>query len=207
MAKRKTSHNARALACLLCISIAAVSSINAQSIHALVHVDTPVSVWSEPDVATKLLDRLSGYRGVEFEVISDSLWQANESGSGYVSADVLARFGAEYRARYIISLANLEETLQTRKGLSIPLLLSRYSQVAVLSGTLRIVDSDKGRMVVQKDFEITLKSREQWQPLENDPNKAGLRTAASEKPALFAKLEWKAADEIAADILRTMKLK
>lgn len=207
MAKLKISHFASALTCWLCINIGAVSNISAQNIHALVHVETPISVWSEPDVATKLLDRLSGYRGVEFEVISDSLWRMNESGSGYVSADVLARLGVEFRARYIISLANLEETLQTRKGLSIPLLLSRYSQVAVLSGTLRIVDSDKGRMVVQRDFEITLKSREQWQPLENDPNKAGLRTAASEKPALFAKLEWKAANEIAADILKTMKLK
>ena len=207
MAKLKISHFASALTCWLCINISAVSNISAQNIHALVHVETPISVWSEPDVATKLLDRLSGYRGVEFEVISDSLWRMNESGSGYVSADVLARLGVEFRARYIISLANLEETLQTRKGLSIPLLLSRYSQVAVLSGTLRIVDSDKGRMVVQRDFEITLKSREQWQPLENDPNKAGLRTAASEKPALFAKLEWKAANEIAADILKTMKLK
>jgi len=207
MVRVKSAHVFRTLGLCFWVSVGISTGAFGQNLHALVHVTEPVSAWSQSDVTTKLLDRLSGYRGVEFEILPDSNWRTNESGSEYVSADFLARLGTQYRARYIISLTNLTEALRIRKGLSIPVLLSRYSQVAVLSGTLRIVDSDKGRLVVQKDFEITLKSREQWQPFEDDPNKAGLHTAASEKPELFARLEWKATAELATEILETMNLK
>ncbi len=179
----------------------------AADLYAIMHVGKPVSAWSTPDLTTKLLDRLSGYRGVEFDIVSDSSWKTSVSGSSYVSSDFLARVGAEYRARYVIVVENLSETLEMRKGLSIPLILSRYSQVAALRGTLRIVDTEKGRMVLQKDFEITLKNRSRWEPFEEDPNVPGLRTAASEKQGLFTKLEWRAADKLATDILKIMKLK
>jgi hypothetical protein len=182
------------------------SSVAAE-VYAIVSVEEPVSPWSEPDLTAKLLDRLSGYRNVEFDVVPDSSWKTSVSGSDYVSSDYLARVGAEYRARYVIVVENLEETLETRKGLSIPLILSRYSQVAVLTGTLRVVDTEKGRMVLQKDFETTFKSRSRWELFEDDANLVGLITASSERQGLFSKLEWRAAGELATDILKVMKLK
>ncbi len=196
-----------ALAVWLCVSFIFVQNSGAGNLYALLHVEKPVSAWSDSDFAAKLLDRLSGYRGVEFEVIADSNWQTSPSATNYVSSDYLAKVGAEYRARYVIVLENVTEELETRKGLSIPLLLSRYSEVAVLRGTLRIIDSEKGRMVVQKDFEVTLKSKSSWQALDDDPNVSGLRTAASEKQRLFSNLEWRAADKLANEILKKMKLK
>lgn len=177
-----------------------------ESVMAL-HVDQSAVSWGDSELTGRLLDRLSGANGLEVRVVSADVWGGGTSGVGFFSVSSVVEYGLESGARYIVEITNVRTDLAVRKGLSIPLVLSRYSAVGVISGTLRIVDCERGRLIHQEDFEVTKRSRSDWQVFENNPHSGKLQTPASEKPALLEALEWRAAERLANTILRKLKLR
>ncbi|HSH00451.1 MAG TPA: hypothetical protein VLB27_10395 [candidate division Zixibacteria bacterium] len=192
---------------LTVIGVVCVSSVGAGEAIMALHVAEPVVSWGDSELTERLLDRLSGANGLEVRLVSADTWRAAESGEGFFSVGFVSEYGLETGARYVVEIANVRTDLEVRKGLSIPLVLSRYSAEGVISGTLRIVDSERGRLIHQEDFEITKRSRSDWQVFENNPHHGKLQTPASEKPALLEALEWRAADRLANTILQKLKLR
>lgn len=180
-------------------------SARAARVYLLIHVEQAETHWGDSDLSPKLLEFLTGKNGLEVATIDDSLWQTSESGSGFFSADYVSRFGSAMGARYVISFSNVSARLETRKGLSAPLLLSRYGVYGSVSGILRIVDTKKGRVVFDEMIEIEKRGPSQWQLLDDNPNSPALTLSAVEKIHFLEKLEWKTAELIADIILKEIR--
>lgn len=191
------------LACQVGLS----SVCQAAQVRLALHLTESAIAWGEPDLKHKLLDRLSAKNGLDVTLISDSAWVTSESGNSFFDATFVARFGSEIDVRYVLSLSDVKTNLEVRKGLSVPLLLSRYSSVGTLSGVMRIVDTQKGRVIFDEIFEIDKRGPSHWQPLEDNKYASGLNIPAAEKPRFLESLEWRAADRLAKIVLKKIKLR
>ncbi|MCH7878854.1 MAG: hypothetical protein IH914_06035 [candidate division Zixibacteria bacterium] len=188
---------------LICLPAAG----QAAQVRMALHLTESQISWGEPDLKHKLLDRLSARDGLEVTLINDSAWATSASGNSFFDAEFVARSGSEADVRYVLSLTDVRTDLAVRKGLSIPLLLSRYSVVGTVSGVMRIVDTHKGRVIYDETFEIDKRGPSHWQPLDDDRNSSKLHFPAAEKPRFLESLEWRTADRLAKIILRKIKLR
>lgn len=180
---------------------------NAGQVRMALHLTESAISWGEPDLKHKLLDRLSGNNGLDVILINDSAWVSSESGKSFFDVGFVARFGSEIDVRYVLSLSDVRTDLAVRKGLSVPLLLSRYSAVGTVSGVMRLVDTQKGRVVYNETFEVDKRGPSHWQPLEDNKYAPGLHIPAAEKLNFLESLEWKAADRLAKVIFKKIKLR
>ncbi len=183
------------------------SVCEAAQVRLALHMTESEISWGEPDLKHKLLDRLSAQNGLDVTLISDSAWVSSESGDSFFDATFVARFGSEIDVRYVLSLSDVRTDLEVRKGLSVPLLLSRYSAVGTVSGVMRIVDTQKGRVIFDEIFVVDKRGPSHWQPLEDNKYAPGLHMPAAEKPGFLESLEWRAADRLAKIILKKIKLR
>ncbi|MFQ5608389.1 MAG: hypothetical protein ACE5GA_10610 [Candidatus Zixiibacteriota bacterium] len=205
--KRKIRLTTGALPAFLSVLLLGGSPVAAGQTRMALHLEESEISWGDPELKSKLLDRLSISAGLELMVISDSLWSVNEFGSAFFSAGYVARFGSSLDVRYVVSLSDVRTDLRVRKGLSVPLLLSRYSVIGTVSGVIRIVDTQKGRVVYDDTFEVDKRGPSHWQPLDDNPHTSALQIPAAEKPHFLESLEWRAAETLAAIILRTVRLR
>lgn len=192
----------------ICIGVICLPSAGeAGQVRMALHLTESTISWGEPDLKHKLLDRLSGNNGLDVILINDSAWVSSESGKSFFDAGFVARFGSEIDVRYVLSLTDVRTDLSVRKGLSIPLLLSRYSSVGTVSGVMRLVDTQKGRVVHNETFEVDKRGPSHWQPLEDNKYAPSLHIPAAEKLSFLESLEWRAADRLAKVILKKIRLR
>jgi hypothetical protein len=96
--------------------------------------------------------------------------------------------------------------LEKRKSTIIPELIFRYRVYAILTGTLRIYDFRKDRLIEMKEITYEIKAADRWQVVDDDANDSELMMAPDDKLVLFGKLEDKAARDIFREI-RTLAQK
>lgn len=174
---------------------------------ALAHIDPAKSVFGTVDLENKLLDRLSGVRGLRVVIVPDSQWISQAKSSNFFDIDSVTSFGSVHGARFVIDISDIESGIEVKKGLSIPLLFSRYSAVGTICGSIRIVDVKKRRLITNEDFCVEKRGKSNWQPLEDNPYTSDLHITAAEKPRLYEDLEWKTADWLSKTFLKSTNLR
>lgn len=190
------------------LALLTVQSIQArEQVIALAHFDSATSVFGTIELENKLLDRLSGVRGLRVVIVPDSQWISQVNSTKFFDIDSVVSFGSMRGARFVINISEIESGIEVKKGLSIPLLFSRYSAVGTICGSIRIVDVKKRRLVTNEDFCIEKRGKSSWQPLEDNPYTSDLHIPATEKPRLYEDLEWKAADWLAKTFLKRTSLR
>lgn len=183
------------------------SVVPRESALALAHIDPATSVFGTVNLEKKLLDRLSGVRGLRVVIVPDSQWKSEAISTEFFDIDSVVSFGSMHGARFVIDISDIESGIEVKKGLSIPLLFSRYSAVGKICGLIRIVDVKKRRLVANEDFCVEKKGKSNWQPLEDNPYTSDLHISAAEKPRLYEDLEWKTADWLSKTFLKRTSLR
>lgn len=185
------------------------STANAQMSVAL-RMEEPVVSWGESQLVEKLMYELNNYNGLEITRITGPL--SDHTGeydweSGTLSPDRIGRWGMDHRARFVVLFSHIRTDLKVEKGLSIPLALSRYNVVGRVSGKLKVVDTERNKVVVDREFSVDKRGPGAWQVLEDNPHSARLSIPATEKPAFLEALEWRAATELAELLRKKLKLR
>lgn len=110
--------------------------------------------------------------------------------------DELMGLGLERNSRYVIDLNFTRIELERRKTTVVPQVINRYRVYAVLSGWMRIVDIEAGRLYKMKAIEFEVKARDRWQFADDNRHDADLMIPPDQKTILFEKLEELAASQI-----------
>ena len=102
-------------------------------------------------------------------------------------------WGQQQGGRYLVDIKIDRIDLEQRKVTILPWIVHRYRVFAVMTGTLRIIDLKKGRLLALQPVECEYKASEKVQIVDDDKTDADLLIPADEKQALFDNLEHKAA--------------
>lgn len=170
----------------------------------IVNVSTPACPYADSRLSEKLGLHLSAVNTVPIiwnDDKPDSLAASDES-AGF---DQLLARGKILNGRFLVDILVNRMDIIKRKITVIPLLLHRYQTYAVLSGTLRIIDIAKSRLVKLEPINYDLKASDQWQVADDDSNDPALLVPSDEKITLFDRLDEKAAAGLFAEINRLIK--
>lgn len=117
----------------------------------------------------------------------------------------LFQWGREIGTRYIIYLHVDRRILETRKRVSIPLLLSRYIIEGRIGGNYMLLDLSRNRLTATWDLKTKMTGPRQWQIAQDYPDDPDLFLSAPRKALFFEKLEAKAAVEIFKNVRLHLK--
>ena len=92
--------------------------------------------------------------------------------------------------------------LEKRKKTVIPLLVFRYRVFAVITGTLRVIDVEKERLIDIQALQFEIQAAEKLQAIDDDENHPTLLLPADARMRLLQRLDERAAGEICLEIRR-----
>ncbi|MBN4076239.1 hypothetical protein JYT16_00830 [Gemmatimonas aurantiaca] len=187
-----------------------LSATSFAQVSVALRIEDPIVSWGESQLAERLLYDLSAQNGLEITRISGPL--VNNTGeysweSGSLSSVQITRWGQSQGHRYVVLFSHIKTELSVRKGLSIPIVLSRYRVIGEVSGKLRIFDCERGKILVDEEFAVSKKGPGAWQLLEDNPRSGKLSIPANEKPVFLESLEWKTVTELVSKLRKKMRLR
>lgn len=182
------------LALLLCGGVTAQASTK----KLLLHVEQPELPWGKTEFIEKLtwhLSKMADLRIMNSARLDESMPAFPQAG---YDLDSLVEWGKEVGGRYILFITINKERLETQKRFTIPLLVHRYVTAGVIEGEVRLVDVQRGRVLVMDRFSESVRARQVIQAdSDHNPHDPELQVPADEKSGLFATLEDKLAGQIA----------
>jgi len=185
-----------------------INHTNGNARSAVLKVNAAVSAWSETDMADRLMAELS--RNGNGEIIRAEALSATMPPfpSDIYSTDSLANWGMESGKHYLV-IVNIEsEGLQKQRTFNIPLIASKYENVGVVIGELRIFDVTRRRVLLSEQYTFEKEARGIFQAAPDDNiNDADLHVSAPEKIRFFRELETELAKELAKKIRSVTSLR
>jgi len=112
----------------------------------------------------------------------------------------LAAYGRRFGGRYLVEVMIDRIDLEKRKKSVIPLLLFRYRVYGVMTGTLRIIDVEKERLVDMQALTYEIEAACQVQVFDDDEDDPALLLPPDDKMRLFRRLDERAAAGICVEI-------
>ncbi len=152
------------------------------------------------DLVGRLVDRLSRANGYSILVPGEDTTYPASPDSRFDLQRLLA-WGKETGCRYIIYLQIDDRRIETKKQISIPLLVSHYVVEGCLEGMYTLVDMRRGKTVMNKYIRTYVTGPHQWQIFEDNRDDPDLHIPAPEKLVFLQRLEEKAAQEIFESVL------
>ncbi len=164
----------------------------------VVNLRTPKNPWADSHLAEKFDIYLSEISHVPIvrNDISDTIFV---DVAGELYQDLLAR-GRMQNAHFLVDIKIDRLDLEKRRWTLIPMLFWRYRIYAILTGTMRILDVSKGRMVKNKKLEYRVRVADSWQLIDENEHDPTLSIPASEMTDLFNRLEDQAALKLYKEI-------
>ncbi len=175
---------------------------------AVLKVNSSVSAQCETNLADKLMAELSRNGNgeiIKVEALAESM---PAFPSDIYSTDSLANWGVESGKRYVVIVDIEYEGFQKQKTFNIPLVVSKYENVGVVIGELRIVDVSRKRVILSEQFTFEKEARRVFQAsIDDDINDADLHVSAPAKIRFFSSLETELAKELAGKIKSVTSLR
>ena len=114
--------------------------------------------------------------------------------------EILA-WGRQQNARFLVDISVARIDLERRKQTIFPLLLFRYRTYAVATGTIRVIDFKRGRMIRLENIAYELKASDRWQIFDDEKDDPELMVPADRKQILFDQLD----DNVASSLCEQIK--
>jgi hypothetical protein len=164
----------------------------------VVNLRLPVNPWTDTHLGERLDMYMSNISHVPIvrNNIDDSTYRDID---GESFQDLMAR-GKKQDGHFLIDIKIDRIDLERRKSTFIPMLFWRYRTFAVITGTLRILDVSRGRMVKNKAIEYEIGATDNWQLVDDNEFDPALSIPADELSSLFGRLEDKAASKLYKEI-------
>lgn len=182
-----------ALACLFL-----TSSVIAEN-KIVVNVDLPPCPYHDSRMDSKLYDLLSTIDLTEI-VYTDSADAYQLANDDRMIFDDILAIGQKHNGRYLVDIDVERIDIERRKITIIPLFFYRYRVFGVLSGTLKVVDVSRKRIMETKLIDFEVKAADQWQVYDDDPDNPALLLPADKRVILLDEVDDKAANGIFEDI-------
>ena len=119
--------------------------------------------------------------------------------------DDLIEHGRTHDGRFLIDVFIDRIDIEKRKASILPGLISRYQVYGTAVGKIRIVDIKKARLVEMIDLNCSLKAKDRWQFVDDDPFDGDLKVSADKKIILFDRLEEEISNKIFEEVTRLSK--
>ena len=190
-------------AAVLAIAMIVASGVSAQRVAKvlLLKIRQPDQAWAQSNIAGELQTQLSRNGSLRVRDLSDAEVGEPAFPEDYLNLDSLVDWGNEMGGRYLLLVDIGSQGLETRKTWHLPLVIHRYSTVAVARGELRLVDLSRGTLMAAEPFEVELKAAQIFQAtMDDDPGDPDLHVSASNKIRLFRELDKKLCDYLVAQI-------
>ncbi len=113
--------------------------------------------------------------------------------------DLLAR-GQMQNGHYLVDIKVDRIDMEKRKWTLIPMIFWRYRVYAVLTGTMRILDISRGRMIKTEKIKFDIRAADDWQLIDENEHDPALSIPADEMTNLFDRLDDKAASKLFEEI-------
>ncbi len=164
----------------------------------VVNLRIPENPWADSRLAEKLDMYMSAISHVPIvrNDITDTIF-VNVGGESF--QDLLAR-GQMQNGHFLVDIKVDRIDLEKRKWTLIPMIFWRYRLYAVLTGTIRILDISRGRMVKTEKIEYDIRAADSWQLIDENENDPALSIQADEMTDLFDRLEDMAASKLYEEI-------
>jgi len=192
--------NLRKLSGLIFLFVCLLFNVANSQTGIIVNLKIAENPWADSHLREKLELRLSTISQVS--IIRADAENIPESGPLQTSRlDDLIEHGQSYNGRFLIDVFIDRIDLEKRKSFILPGLLSRYQVFGTAVGKIRIIDIKKARLVEMVELDCSLKAKDRWQFVDDDPFDADLKVSADSKIVLFDKLE----EKIVAKIFKEVK--
>lgn len=179
----------------LCLLFASTSFANGRKM--ILHVNPVALAWSSSRIDKAIVSRFTREREFQLTVNSATVESARDFPGTTFDIDSLLSWGAEFGGRYLLSVDVSSERLDKKRTMHIPLILHRYETVGIIDAEIRLLDLERGRMILAEPLavEVTAKRIIQADP-DKDQDDADIHIRASDKAEFFMKLEREFADEL-----------
>lgn len=187
------------MAVVVCLLAVGALAQNHTSEVAIV-LERPRQEIPDFNLVDRLVDRLSRANGCRV-LIPDEDTTLPASPDRRFDLQRLLAWGEETGCRYIIYLQIEDRRIETKKQISIPLLVSHYVVKGRLEGMCTLVDMQGGTIAMNEHIGTYITGPHQWQVFEDNRDDPDLHIPAPEKLWFFQRLEEKAAQEIFESVL------
>jgi len=164
----------------------------------VVNLRIPENPWADSHLGERLDTYMSSITHVPISrnSIDDSVYMDVD---GESFQDLMAR-GKMQDGHYLVDIKIDRIDLEKRKWTLVPMLFWRYRVYAVISGTFRVLDLNRERMVKNKAIEYEIRAADNWQLVDDNEFDPALSIPADKLTNLFERLENKAAEKLFKEI-------
>ncbi len=160
--------------------------------------------WADSHLKDKLELKLSTISQVSIiRADANNLPNAGPMQTSHI--DDLIEHGQAHGGRFLIDVFIDRIDIEKRKASILPGLISRYQVYGTAVGKIRIVDIKKTRLVEMIDLDCSLKAKDRWQFVDDDPHDGDLKVSADKKIILFDRLEEEIAEKIFNEVTKLSK--
>jgi len=180
---------------------------NGNGRSAVLKVNPAQIAWAESHITEKLMSELS--RNGNGEVITAEELPASMPPfpTNFYSSDSLANWGLESGRRYLLIVTVEFEGLKRERTFNVPLIVSKYENIGVAIGELRIFDVSRRKVVLAESFTFEKEAKRIFQgAIDDDIYDADLHISAPEKLRFFSELESELAVELSGKIRNATSL-
>ena len=155
----------------------------------VVHVIAPPTIVGESQLTEAInieFSRTNGFVPLTSEDHPDRLPFPGD----HFDIDSLTNWGAELGARYLMFVKVEREAIEQKKTFSIPLIVHKYQAVGLVRGEMRLVDIQRGKVLLSEPFEVETKGPRIIQAYVDDNRyDADISIPATQKSAFFREME------------------
>jgi len=190
--------------CVLLSCLFAVSSFSANK-NVVLYVEAAEVSWADSYLKEKIITRFTRDREFSFSTKTDNSGQPEFPTASY-DMDSLINWGSEIGGRYLLVIKVNSERLDRKRTFHIPLILHRYETIGVIDAEIRLLDLERGRMLMAEQITVELSA---GSIIQADPDKnindADIHIAASQKGIFLTKLERKFAERLYDKVQRSFR--
>lgn len=194
----------KSISFVLLFSLLAISSFGANR-NVVLHVQAAEVSWADSDLEELIITRFTRDREFRLTMRADNSAQPEFPSAKY-DIDSLLNWGNEIGGRYLLVVNVNSERLENKRTFHIPLILHRFEAIGVIDAEIRLLDLERGRMLMAEQISVELSAKRIIQAdTDKNINDADIHIAASKKGKFLAKLEKKFADHLYAKVKRSFR--
>jgi hypothetical protein len=167
----------------------------------LLKVSQAESPWSSVSIEEKLMVRMGRDTALQVVRVNETNKELPSFPGDQYDVDSLVKWGLEIGGQYLMLVDVHDERLERRKSWQIPLFFHKYETVGIISGELRLIDLNKGVLLISQPFQTEQEARRSFQtPSDDDVNHPNLHMSAPHKLIFFDQLEDRLCDQLLESI-------
>lgn len=181
--------------------VAILPRITSAAPSILLRVTPAEAAWSSSSIEEKLLIRMGRDTALHVISVNDADPELPSFPRDRYNVESLVEWGMEIGGQYLMLVDVHDERLERRKSWHIPLFFHKYVTVGIISGELRLIDLNRGVLLISQPFSTEQEAKRIFQAsTDDDINHPNLHMTAPNKLVFFDQLEDRLCDQLLESI-------